>query len=479
MSREIHVQHFLDGFRSLFESGILSDVTITAQDTAKTFRVHRAILCAQSPTFHSMFSSNMQECTMDVIQVPFRETCMEAVLWYIYFCDIGKVTQVNAMEVLDAAHYYQIKGLCELCIEFLRSNTTNDNVCNTLECALKYNLPSLREHCVAFVRQYNTDVIHNPHRLERVSGDVLLLLLQEAVIDSDMNILRQCHAWAVSHSEHHGPNSDVFAQLLQPFLRLIDFTAMTAEEIEEVEKNELVPIKYLYEVFKKRVLGAPSDLTPRRGGIPLQWDSAHTRLRLVDSAVSWESSRNTSFDGTLESVVTLNKFSRGVHYWTFTVSDINQAGDVCLGVTRNGGGGSVQIHQGNETLALDPFTAGLVPAGSISGETHGYSDFLLRHDGSGEVGVRIDFDTTLVEFFDHTTKAKIVSTRWSGLVGPTYLFVAMLPRCQGTVVLSDTTSYLLEPSKLWNANDSRRNSNSSSARRTPTKHSRWGSQGKK
>eukprot|EP00760_Papus_ankaliazontas_P031277 PhM_4_TR5223/c2_g1_i1/m.54852 len=505
---------FLSGLRGLLESGAFSDITLVPKDNAdQRFRVHRAILSAQSEVFASMFSHDVQENTAATLTVPFSQSCMECVLAFIYSCDVSGLTVHNAVAVVEASSYYLIAPLTSACIDFLKRHTTNENVCDVLECALRFNLTGLQEHCVSYVRQTNADVLFSPN-VGTVAPEVLLLLLQEAVIESDYRILLQCHRWALQRAVQEDDSEDEDARtrraqsMLEPMLRVIDFGCMTAEQIEEIEQREIVPLRCMYEAFKRKLFGcgtaAATTSSLRRGGIPLQWDSTTTsHLRFADNTVLWDgSTRPLPAEPHYDMALTLNKFSRGRHYWTVVTSDLSQAGDVLVGITRCRVPGipTAVSHPSSLVLAsadsttgaifFDPFTlqvtagaSNIVEVASASSLTSSASSFspnnnntttnsnnsnnnnnnnnsnmnssnsrlLSCHEGCGEVGFLLDFDAGTVTICDHVTQDTLFTVASPQIATGTayHISAVMSSRCHGAVVLCDSTTYRGAEPTLW------------------------------
>ena len=159
---------------------------------------HRAILAAASPTFAAMFASGMQECADGAeVFVPYTLPVMESVLAFVY-CDaprsVACITSETAMEVLDAACFYQLEPLKQAAIDTVVDLTSNDTVLPVLSAAVRYGSDRLKDHCIGFIRQHNTDVLGSRF-WPLLPLEVAVLLVRETVINSELELLRSCIAW--------------------------------------------------------------------------------------------------------------------------------------------------------------------------------------------------------------------------------------------------------------------------------------------
>jgi BTB/POZ domain len=83
---------------------------------SKEFKVHRAVLAAASPVFAKMFTADMEEarsskCNVDSIE----PEIFEHLLRFIYGGKLPEVIGEVSMKLFEAAHYYDITQLKEIC----------------------------------------------------------------------------------------------------------------------------------------------------------------------------------------------------------------------------------------------------------------------------------------------------------------------------------------------------------------------------
>ncbi|KAL8215680.1 hypothetical protein R6Q57_022517 [Mikania cordata] len=138
--------------RMLSES-IHTDIIICASNG--TIGAHRAVLAARSSVFRSMFSHNLKEKEMSVINITdiSIEAC-EAFLSYIY-SNIKHQDFINhRLDLIRAADKYDISDLKDACEESLIEDIDTKNVLERLQSASMYRLPKLKICCIQYLVKF-------------------------------------------------------------------------------------------------------------------------------------------------------------------------------------------------------------------------------------------------------------------------------------------------------------------------------------
>jgi hypothetical protein len=346
-----------------------------------------------------------------------------------------------------------VDPLKDAAVAVLRQATVNENVFDMLSLGLQFSSRSLAEHCITLIRQHNTEVIHSPTWLQ-LPFSVALLLVEETVIDGELEVLRQCYAWCKANCDDHKvgstpptpearstevKNESDFHAKFSQFLRLVDFTAMSLPEVEEVEAMGAVPIELLYRSFKSHSLGLPPTHTPRKGGIILQWEMAASAEGIL---VNNNHATKTSADYFPRTVCAINKFSRGCHYWTVSVLDLRSPHDCLIGVTNKSQTSSMDFYFEPccNTLCVPPYTE----------VTHEVTTPILS-EHCCVVGVLLNFTENKIQWFNHLTKQLLFTAQPALdaetdsrplLPSPLYPMATLYHKSNGGVVLSDATTYL-------------------------------------
>eukprot|EP01062_Namystynia_karyoxenos_P076845 TRINITY_DN7611_c0_g1_i1.p1 TRINITY_DN7611_c0_g1~~TRINITY_DN7611_c0_g1_i1.p1 ORF type:complete len:593 (+),score=211.90 TRINITY_DN7611_c0_g1_i1:74-1780(+) len=439
-------QRHLGSFEALLENPFLSDVTLRVGKPPEgvedcVIPAHRCVLAAHSATFRAMFESGWREAGEATALMDYPYDACKCVLRHIYCCE-APITPEIALDVLDAAVFYDLAGLRDEAVRFLKDTTTKETVFEHLRCGVLYDDAGLREHCIAFVRQSNamSDILFSQVLFD-IPGPVLMLLVEEAVIESDLVILKRMHAWCVEQERRDRTGEIRAANLLQGFLRYISFTDMNAAELDEIEQKGLVSIEeVLYPAFKKKLLGiADEQQVPRRGVIHLQWDDA-----ACTDGISLEGDnhiRKGCGDG-WECVVALNKFSRGKHYWTYTIHELQQPHDCLVGVCQHRMPNRVDPRRAEDSSVIffEP-CCNTVRALGVTEKKGELPDLAASGTDWLEIGILVDFDHDEISFFNHTTKEQLWLVRCSPLPTPLYPYAAIHWLRNGGITLSETTTY--------------------------------------
>lgn len=99
----------------MLDDATFSDFIFVVQ--GEIFRAHKAILAPASPVFHKMFTINMEEMRDNKCKInDIEPEVFKALLRYIYGGGITSTKASFYMQLHDAAHYYELKELMEMCM---------------------------------------------------------------------------------------------------------------------------------------------------------------------------------------------------------------------------------------------------------------------------------------------------------------------------------------------------------------------------
>lgn len=118
-------------------SGKYSDVALNVQ--GKTFNVHKSILAVRSPAFLEMIEHETKDNATEIINI---DDCNPiAFSDFLFFLYTGITNKFNAEKVLDLytiADKYQVPELCDVCVNYMKKNITQQNFCDILNFSLQY-----------------------------------------------------------------------------------------------------------------------------------------------------------------------------------------------------------------------------------------------------------------------------------------------------------------------------------------------------
>ncbi|GMN59912.1 hypothetical protein TIFTF001_029007 [Ficus carica] len=137
----------------MLTEGIHTDIIIHASNGS--MGAHRAVLAARSPVFCSMFSHDLKEKEMSVINICDMsiESC-QAFLNYIYGNFQHEEFLSHRLALLRAADKYDISDLKEACHDSLLEDIDVKNVLDRLQNASLYDLPKLKTSCMRYLVKF-------------------------------------------------------------------------------------------------------------------------------------------------------------------------------------------------------------------------------------------------------------------------------------------------------------------------------------
>ncbi|KAK9065498.1 hypothetical protein SSX86_014899 [Deinandra increscens subsp. villosa] len=143
----------LTSLGKMFSESIHTDIIINASDGS--VGAHRAVLAARSPVFKTMFSHDLTEKEMSVINISDMsiDAC-QAFLNYIYGNIIDQDFLTHRLDLLRAADKYDIMDLKEACHESLLDDIDTNNVLERLQNASLYHLPKLKICCMQYLVRF-------------------------------------------------------------------------------------------------------------------------------------------------------------------------------------------------------------------------------------------------------------------------------------------------------------------------------------
>ncbi|GBN83844.1 Speckle-type POZ protein-like A [Araneus ventricosus] len=98
-----------------------------------SFSAHKNILCARSPVFAAMFTTEMKETLENKVEISdVSSQVLKTMLTYIYTGKTGELSVQSAGELLFAANKYQLQDLKRVCGDYLKSCVSVENVLKTL-----------------------------------------------------------------------------------------------------------------------------------------------------------------------------------------------------------------------------------------------------------------------------------------------------------------------------------------------------------
>eukprot|EP00439_Symbiodinium_sp_Y106_P043412 s203_g5.t1 len=142
-------QEVCESLQALLQTGNLSDVVLKVG--SETIDAHRLILAARSPVFERMFSCPMKETTDNE---DFDAISMRALVKYLYtgvVDHVGLESDDYAVNLLQAAHRYEVPGLVDRCVQVLVGRLRVETAAERLEMAELLGNRYFKAQCLEFI----------------------------------------------------------------------------------------------------------------------------------------------------------------------------------------------------------------------------------------------------------------------------------------------------------------------------------------
>ncbi|GBO44466.1 Speckle-type POZ protein [Araneus ventricosus] len=146
-----------DDLRCLYKDQILSDIRL--ETVSKTFHAHKSVLCARSPVFASMLTTNMKEKLMNCIQVEdLEDSTIDQFLLFLYTDILEDLQWESAIQLYYAADYYQVQRLKDMCTSFMITGLNKSNMGDLLILADKHQDSDLKTAVEKFICKRDKEI---------------------------------------------------------------------------------------------------------------------------------------------------------------------------------------------------------------------------------------------------------------------------------------------------------------------------------
>ena len=163
-----------NSIRQLYNSSTsLADVEI--QCGGLVVKAHKSILTGQSTTLQTVFSSESfvegQTAVYTISKEHMSPKILEDVIKWMYLHSITDASD-KAPQLLDAAEYFQIAGLKEVCVDLLVKKLRVDNCLELLNLAYKYNIKPLKRQAIDLLVPNRKQVLAKVQNLSAACGSI-------------------------------------------------------------------------------------------------------------------------------------------------------------------------------------------------------------------------------------------------------------------------------------------------------------------
>lgn len=196
-----HSQQLISRMNKLRKAEHLCDVTLKVEQTL--FPAHRLVLAAVSDYFAAMFTGEMVERNMNVIELKgFNASVMEILLNSIYGESVT-VTIDNVQDILPAASLLQLNGtdIQRQCAFFLANNLEPANCLGIYCFADLHNCSQLKQAALSFIWTHFAAVVHSEEFLTLKANEVEDLIQSDEIEVANEEIIYNCVLAWIKHDQ--------------------------------------------------------------------------------------------------------------------------------------------------------------------------------------------------------------------------------------------------------------------------------------
>ena len=143
----VDIDSLVDHFQQLMDDKPDCDVSFVVGGVR--FPVHKSVLSAVSPVFHSIFTNDRISNTFDIDDI--ESPVFAEVIRFIYTSKVQKLTEM-ARKILVVSHNYQLVQLKTQCEAHLINDITLENCSHLLILSDRYSATILKKAVLDFVR---------------------------------------------------------------------------------------------------------------------------------------------------------------------------------------------------------------------------------------------------------------------------------------------------------------------------------------
>ncbi|XP_060752482.1 kelch-like protein 24 isoform X2 [Tachysurus vachellii] len=247
-----HILQQLNVFR---KSGTFTDVILQVEK--HEFPCHRAVLCASSQYFRTMFMGQLRESGQSVVRLnEVSEVALEHLLDFVYEGQV-QLQEENVETVFQAADLLDVPALSRACLDFLEKCVSHLNCLGLIEFAKHYSLQPLLKQCQNLLYQDFNIVAKHDEFLELPVERVVELLDSENLQVQEEVLVEAALLW-VHHqrSKRKAALGKLLERLRLPLLDPVFFTnVLEADEFiqESPDCRKLLQEARLYRIYGREI----------------------------------------------------------------------------------------------------------------------------------------------------------------------------------------------------------------------------------
>ncbi|XP_066295436.1 kelch-like protein 24 isoform X2 [Branchiostoma lanceolatum] len=258
-----HAGALLQGLQELRSDNQLVDVTLCV--SGKEIPCHRNVLATCSEYFRAMFCNGHRESEEHKVTIhEVDSNAMQLLVDYAYTSKVT-ITEGNAVNLLEAANFFQIQPVRDACVTFISKNLSAKDCLQMLQVGNMLSCPDLEKKASFWAMEEFEAVCKMPGFLSISKEHLITLVSSDNLIASEETVYTAVMAWINHDTRKRKKEMRELMELVRfPFMDRMYF-------LENVESNDALR-KSCQDIFKE---------TRRYQLFPGEVQSPRTRPRSV------------------------------------------------------------------------------------------------------------------------------------------------------------------------------------------------------
>lgn len=213
---ELRESNLVAGFKALYETQLLFDVTLTVN--GKAFPCHRAFLAASSEYFRCMFTADLAERDQANITISgVDEKSMELVLKYLYTCEAELSSDV-VQSLLSCANLFQLRDLKDGCADYMERKIDIDNCIGIHFFAQAHECRELELQAWNMIIDSFELVAESPEFFELSAENLLEVIKYDDIQASEEDVFEAVVRWFTHKPDDRGQHTHLIMQFVRFWL---------------------------------------------------------------------------------------------------------------------------------------------------------------------------------------------------------------------------------------------------------------------
>lgn len=189
---------------------------------------HKHLLAVISDVFEKMFYGELKEMG-DVTITDTSDAVFKEFLQFFYRSDVHLSVE-HIIDILYLGHKYNVNECIFACVEFLKDNVTDENVCDVLTPAIFFEHQQLIKICDAHIKSNTAAVIKSISFLECHREVLARILMMNLLSCSEVEVFEVCMAWVRTKSGHDVLSKEIVDTHLGDLFNKIPYASMTIQQ---------------------------------------------------------------------------------------------------------------------------------------------------------------------------------------------------------------------------------------------------------